>query len=78
MKESHQPLNPKRLITGVMRHGAIKTDSDLARLLGVSPSLISRVRHGDYAVSAELLLRMHDKIGLSIAELRALLYSPVN
>jgi hypothetical protein len=48
-------------------------DRDLAARLGSHPSQISRIRQCHSAVTAELLLSMHEETGLAVNQLRALM-----
>lgn len=51
----------------------LRNDKELADRLGIGQSLVSKVRHKQQAVSASLLIRMHEETNLSIAELRRLM-----
>lgn len=62
--------DPMALIESLKQTFALRTDNDLARLLDVTPALLSKVRNLRIAISADLLIRMHDKTGLTIDELR--------
>lgn len=62
--------DPHALFDSLKRTFDLKTDYELARLLDVRPVMISKIRHFTTSVTSDLLLRMHDKTGLSIAELR--------
>lgn len=68
--DSYDP-NPllDRLLTLVPE----QNDAGLARALGVTRSIISKLRNKHADVSAEMLLNMHEMSGLSIRELRALM-----
>lgn len=48
-------------------------DCELAREIGCAPSMISKFRHGTCAVSAALILDMHEKFGMSVAEIKMLI-----
>lgn len=58
------------LIDSLKETYGFRNDIDLCRLLDVAPPTISKLRNARMSVSGDLLLRMHDKTGLSIAELR--------
>lgn len=51
----------------------LKNDARLANFLGFGPPVISKIRQGRIDVSAEVLLRMHERTGIPVAELRALM-----
>lgn len=65
--------DPERLLDELSRHLNAKNDAQLSRTLNLMPSVISKVRHRNMAVSAFLLIRMHEATGLSIRELRFLM-----
>ncbi|SEO52365.1 hypothetical protein SAMN05428959_109100 [Duganella sp. CF517] len=64
---------PHPLLDTVLRRMGLRNDASLARVLEVSAPCLSKVRRGRAAVSAELVLRIHEIGGLPLAELRALL-----
>jgi plasmid maintenance system antidote protein VapI len=64
---------PHPLLDTVLERMNLRNDACLARALALSPPSISKVRRGRVAVSAELVLRIHEVVGLPVAELRALL-----
>lgn len=64
---------PHPLLDTVLRRMGLRNDASLARVLDVSAPRLSKVRRGRVAVSADLVLRIHEIGGLPIAELRALL-----
>ena len=51
----------------------LKNDADLCRLLSLAPPVISKIRHKRVAVSDTVILRIHEKLGMPVAEIRALL-----
>lgn len=54
----------------------LKNDAALAQFLGVTPPQISRIRHGKYNVSSDMILRIYDKTGWSIEKIRSYLEEP--
>ena len=74
-KTRNAPVNhdPSRLFDTLVDQFQLKNDVELSRLLGVSPAMISSIRHGRKQVGALLLVRMHEVSGLAIIELRALM-----
>ena len=50
----------------------LKNDSALCRLLKIAPPMVSKIRHGR-TVSADLILTIHERLGMPVAEIRALL-----
>lgn len=63
---------PARLLDTLKELLLLRSDSDLAAVLGTTPSLISKVRHRQLPVADWLLISMHEESELSIRELRAL------
>ncbi|QYG04048.1 helix-turn-helix transcriptional regulator [Massilia sp. NP310] len=51
------------------RHG-LKRDADVSRFLGVSPPVISKIRHGAMNMSGSVLLIAMEKGGLSFSDVR--------
>lgn len=68
------PQNAERLLDLVTEHTGVKNDAALCRLLKIAPPVLSKIRHKRNRVSADLLLLMYDKTGLSIDQLRDALY----
>jgi transcriptional regulator with XRE-family HTH domain len=72
-----QPRLPRHaLLDQISRHLNVPNDSALARRLGFSPAQISRVRNGKAAVSAMLLLRMHELTNVELRTLQVLAGHP--
>lgn len=65
--------NPNRLLDMVIASLALKNDAALSRALGVTPLLLSKVRHRRLPVGAELMIRIHEATTLSITEIRDLM-----
>lgn len=64
---------PSRLFDAICKHRALKTDSELARLLGIGNAQICKVRHGVQPLSGQLLLRIHEVTGIDISQLKVLM-----
>ena len=65
--------DPSRLLDTLRITLEAKNDAALARMLGLSPPVISKVRHQQIPVGASVLIRLHEVTGMSIAHLRALM-----
>jgi hypothetical protein len=65
--------DPDRLLDTLIYRLNLKNDASLSRALEVAPPMISKIRHRRFAVSASLLIRMHEVSQLSIKDLRALM-----
>ena len=65
--------DPAGMLDHVLRHLSLKSDRALARVLGMQPATLSRVRNQKIPVGAAMLLRLHDISALSIVHLKRLL-----
>lgn len=62
--------DPNKLLNALKRHLSVKSDAALAKTLDVSSLIIKKIRHLMQPVNGTLLIIMHEKTGLSFAELR--------
>lgn len=67
------PYDPNRLLDRVKRLLRLETDSQLARLLGIAPQRVSKIRYRLTPVSAAVLIRMTEVTDCDLPELRRLL-----
>jgi len=51
----------------------LKNDAEISRRLEIKPPVISKIRHGKVSVSAEIILKIHENLGMPVADIRALL-----
>lgn len=65
--------NPERMLDRLRDLRRLRTDAELACLLGITTPTLSRIRRGQMRISAAVLLRMHEDFGLATDELRAML-----
>jgi transcriptional regulator with XRE-family HTH domain len=65
--------NSGQLFDEIMRRNQLKNDAALCRFIGLKPSHVSKIRHGALPVSAETILLVHEKLGMPVAHIRALL-----
>ena len=68
-----ETYDPSRLLDALIFHLRLKNDSALARLLGVRPQRVSKIRRRANPVSAALLIRMSEISSFDVRELRQLL-----
>lgn len=61
------------LFDKIMRDFNLKNDSALARALGLSRPVVSKIRHRKRPVGDTVLLQIHDRTGWSVKEIKALL-----
>lgn len=64
---------PANLLDELIVLLGLKNDAALAKALEISPVIVSKVRSQKLEVSAGILLRMHDVVGLPVDELRSLM-----
>lgn len=63
------------LLDSLLVRTRLKNDARLARALGVSPPVISKIRSGKLRVSDGFILRVHETFDLPVREIRAILAS---
>lgn len=62
-----------KLIDACMKLAGVKTDKALADRLGSAGTVISRIRHRKLKVSPNLMLAIHEELGIPISEIRQLM-----
>lgn len=75
MKNNEESIryNPAKFLDGLIARLGVRSSSALARMVGLSPSVISKVRHQRLAISGEILLQIHDATDIPIRELRRMM-----
>jgi hypothetical protein len=68
--------DPNRFLDFLLGHLDLKNDAALSRRMGVPPPVLSKFRHFRVPVGPAFLIQAHDYTGLSLNELRAILYLP--
>ena len=53
--------------------GGKANDAAVARYFEMQPPIISKIRHGKVKVNSDLILAIHEKMGVPVADIRALL-----
>lgn len=66
---------PNTLLDELVRRMNLKNDAALARVLEITPPLVSKLRHLRLPIGASVILRIHDVTGMPIKEIRALMYT---
>lgn len=61
-----------KLLDELQKRFEIPNDRQLASKLGLSTPVISRIRTGKSGVSADVMIRIHEVLGLPIAEIKEL------
>ncbi len=65
--------SPDHFLNRLLTRLHLKNDAALARVLEVTPAVVSRVRNKKAPVSANLLLTIHDLSEIAIPELRRMM-----
>lgn len=61
---------PEALFERLCARLGVRTYSALGALIGLSPSVVSKVRNRKVAISSEILLKIHDATDIPLRELR--------
>lgn len=65
------PKNP--LLDMLLVRNNLRNDAALGKMLDVRAAVLSKIRHNRIPVGATLVLTIHEKTGMPVAEIRALL-----
>lgn len=66
-------FDPNRLFDALLRTLNLEGDEALAQILGLSPDLLFGIRRGRVTPGAALLIRINEKCGISVRELRQMM-----
>jgi len=72
-KTNHSLSGSNKLLDLAITTIGLKNDAALSRVLGVSPIIISKLRHGKSYIGPSMLIRLHEQTGLSIREMKGYL-----
>lgn len=61
---------PEALFERLYQRLGVKSYSALGQVIGLSPSVVSKVRNRKVAISSEILLKIHDATDIPLRELR--------
>lgn len=61
------------LLDALVEKMSLKNDSGLALALGIGRPTVSKLRHKQLAITANILIRMHETSDISIRDLRQLM-----
>jgi hypothetical protein len=70
IKRFQSQYDPNKLLNALIKHLALRSDAALAKKLGISSLIISKIRQLIQPVSGTLLILIHEKTGFSFSELR--------
>ena len=68
--ESYMPEN--LLLDHLRKIGGCKSDAQLGKLLGISNPTLSKIRHSRKELSPTVILAIHEKMNVPVAEIREL------
>lgn len=64
--------NINRFIDYLISEFGLKNDAALARTLKVAPPVVSKLRTGKLSLGATLILFIHEELGVSVSDIRAI------
>jgi hypothetical protein len=70
IRKFQSKYDPNKLLNALIKHLALRSDAALAKKLGISSLIISKIRQLTQPVSGTLLILIHEKTGFSLSELR--------
>lgn len=62
-----------QLFDKIIADKQLKNDAELCRIIDIPPPVLSRIRAGKQNVSSSMILSVHEVLGYSVKEIRALL-----
>jgi hypothetical protein len=77
-KADPRPQDPNAFLDFLQARLQLKNDAQLSRTMGVPPPVLSKFRHFRVPVGASFLIQAHDITGLTLNDLRSILYPVVN
>ncbi len=75
MKNNEEAVSyaPEHFIDGLIRRLGVRSYAALGRVIGLSPSVISKVRHRRLIISSKILIKVHEATDIPIRELRRMM-----
>lgn len=62
-----------KLLDTLKEKYGLKNDAAISRALEVAPPVISRIRNGKLEPSSDIILKIHEKLGMPVSDIRACL-----
>jgi DNA-binding XRE family transcriptional regulator len=69
----HQLRKNMKLLDYLQKTYDIKNDRQLALKIGFSTPTLSKIRTGKYKVSADMIIAIHEKFGMTIKDIKRLI-----
>jgi hypothetical protein len=66
-------LKPHKFLDALKKKLKCGTDADLNRILKVGAPVTSKIRHGHMGISANFILIVHERTGIPVADIRAMM-----
>lgn len=73
MEEEKEFRPQHKLLDACMKLAGVKTDKALGDKIGVASTVMSRIRHKKLPVTPTTILAIHEKLGMSVPEIRELI-----
>jgi len=70
MNTFHGSKINNRFLDFLLSSHGLRNDAALSRFLEVSPTVISKLRRGNYAFSPALIIRVHEKTEMPISAIK--------
>jgi len=61
------------LFDHIIKSRQLKNDAALGRLIGITPAVLSKIRHGRLNVSAQIIINVHLRTDMPVRDIMALL-----
>lgn len=71
--EDHVSYAPERFIDSLIRQLGVRSYAALSRAVGLSPSVISKIRNRRLIISSKILVQVHEATDIPIRELRRMM-----
>ena len=62
------------LIDHILSQYSVKNDAALAKLIGVHPPTISKMRHGHMPLTPAFILKVHEAFDMPVKEIKRIAY----
>lgn len=73
MEEEKEFRPQHKLLDACIKLAGVKTDRALSEKIGVASTVMSRIRHKKLPVTPTTILAIHEKLGMSVPEIRQLI-----
>jgi plasmid maintenance system antidote protein VapI len=60
----------------IMNEHSLKNDAALSKFLYVGPPVISKLRHGRFGLSSDMIIRIHEVTGYGVSDIKLIIGLP--